>query len=297
LRADQVVSLAFSVRESEIASTIHTPGARGAVILALETRLPADSQLEVVGAQMLGSSTVNGTLTQLLRVGEAGSKLIRLIGSGAAQLRLSVAGDLDRDGRVDAADSQAWEQAAATQDPLGDIDGDGRIGSADRQLLVTNSGFKANQAPTASNTANGAPTTPTTPITPNTLKTHTGLSTRGALSDIAEDLEGDALFWRILGSTHGSARLEASGQEVSFTPEAGYSGVATLTLQADDGFAAGAPIELSINISDARLLQLHLAPLPALSQWPVRSPPGDRRLRGRACSRHHRPRLSHPQSH
>jgi len=264
LRADQVVSLAFSVRESEIASTIHTPGAQGAVILALETRLPADSQLEVVGAQMLGSSTANGKVTQLLRVGEAGSKLIRLSGSGAAQLRLSVAGDLDRDGRVDAADSQAWEQAAATQDPLGDIDGDGRIGSADRQLLVANSGFKANQAPTASNTANGAPTTPTTPITPNTLKTHTGLSTRGALSDIAEDLEGDALFWRILGSTHGSARLEASGQEVSFTPEAGYSGVATLTLQADDGFAAGAPIELSINISDARLLQLHLAPLPAL---------------------------------
>jgi hypothetical protein len=274
------------VRESEIASTIHTPGGQGAVILALETRLPADGQLEVVGAQIIGSSTVNGTLTHLLRVGEAGSKLIRIIGSGAAQLRISVAGDLDRDGRVDAADSQAWEQAAATQDPLGDIDGDGRIGSADRQVLVANSGFKANQAPTASNSEwRFRQHSKRTPAWPRA----------GALSSIAEDLEGDTLFWRILGSTHGSARLEANGQEVSFTPEAGYSGAATLTLQADDGFAAGAPIELTIDVSGASLLHLHLAPVAGAGQWPVRAPPGERRLRGRAVRRHHRPRLSHPQ--
>ncbi|MEF8731696.1 MAG: Ig-like domain-containing protein [Candidatus Accumulibacter meliphilus] len=253
LKADQAVSLAFTVRDSEIASTIHSPGGQGAVILALETQLPADGELEVVGAQIIGSSTVDGKVTRLLRVSEAGTKLIRITGSGAAQLRISVAGDLDRDGQVDAADSQAWEQAAATQDPLADIDGDGQIGSADRQVLVANSGFKANQAPAASAAASAA------------LKTHTGLATRSALSNIAEDLEGDTLFWRILGSTHGSARLEANGQEVSFTPEAGYSGAATLTLQADDGFAAGAPIELTIDVSGARLLHIHLAPLPALA--------------------------------
>jgi hypothetical protein len=253
LKVNQAVSLAFTVRDSEIASTVHTPGGQGAVILALETQLPADGELEVVGARIIGSSTVEGKVTHLLRVNEAGTKLIHITGSGAAQLRISIAGDLDRDGQVDAADSLAWEQAAATHDPLADIDGDGQIGSADRQVLVANSGFKANQAPAASAAASTA------------LKTHTGLATRSALSSIADDLEGDTLFWRILGSTHGSARLEANGQEVSFTPEAGYSGAATLTLQADDGFAAGAPIELTIDVSGARLLHIHLAPLPALA--------------------------------
>ncbi|HRI91766.1 MAG TPA: Ig-like domain-containing protein [Accumulibacter sp.] len=254
LNADTGINLAFSVRESEIESTIHAPGAQGAVILALETMLPADARLEVVGAQTIGSTTVNGTHTRLLRVSEAGVKLIRISGNGAAQLRISVAGDLDRDGRIDAADSQAWEQAASAQDRVADINGDGRMDSADRQVLYANYGFRANRAPTAANTANGASAV---------LNTHTDLATRGALSKFAEDLEGDTLFWRVLGSSHGSGRIEADGQTLSFTPEAGYSGAATLTLQADDGFAAGAPLELTIDVSGASLLRLHLAQLPA----------------------------------
>ncbi|EXI89917.1 MAG: putative chitinase [Candidatus Accumulibacter regalis] len=256
LNADTGINLAFSVRESEIESTIHAPGAQGAVILALETMLPADARLEVVGAQTIGSTTVNGTHTRLLRVSEAGVKLIRISGNGAAQLRISVAGDLDRDGRIDAADSQAWEQAASAQDRVADINGDGRMDSADRQVLYANYGFRANRAPTAANTANGASAV---------LNTHTDLATRGALSKFAEDLEGDTLFWRVLGSSHGSGRIEADGQTLSFTPEAGYSGAATLTLQADDGFAAGAPLELTIDVSGASLLRLHLAQLPALA--------------------------------
>jgi hypothetical protein len=191
-----------------------------------------------------------------LRVSEAGVKLIRISGNGAAQLRISVAGDLDRDGRIDAADSQAWEQAASAQDRVADINGDGRMDSADRQVLYANYGFRANRAPTAANTANGASAV---------LNTHTDLATRGALSKFAEDLEGDTLFWRVLGSSHGSGRIEADGQTLSFTPEAGYSGAATLTLQADDGFAAGAPLELTIDVSGASLLRLHLAQLPALA--------------------------------
>jgi hypothetical protein len=40
---------------------------------------------------------------------------------------------------------------------------------------------------------------------------------------------------------------------------------------------------------------MHLAPVAGAGQWPVRPPPGERRLRGRAVRRHHRPRLSHGQ--
>ncbi|MCB1965791.1 MAG: hypothetical protein KDI64_07000, partial [Candidatus Accumulibacter sp.] len=143
LTADTKVELAFSVRESEIASTIHAPGSDGAVILVLETMLPADGLVEVAGAQIVGSTAADRRVSQLLRVTEAGVKLVRLSGTGAAQVSISVAGDLSGDGQVDAVDSRAWERAATGQDLLADIDGDDRIGSADRQLLYANLGFRA----------------------------------------------------------------------------------------------------------------------------------------------------------
>ena len=37
------------------------------------------------------------------------------------------------------------------------------------------------------------------------------------------DQEGDALFWRVLDSTHGTARLAGDGQTLLFTPEAGFA--------------------------------------------------------------------------
>ncbi|MDK2127156.1 Ig-like domain-containing protein, partial [Parachitinimonas caeni] len=69
------------------------------------------------------------------------------------------------------------------------------------------------------------------------VRTHSDLATRRSLSEIAQDLEGDTVFWRILGAEHGTARLAADGQTLLFTPEAGFAGDATLRLQADDGFA------------------------------------------------------------
>ena len=69
---------------------------------------------------------------------------------------------------------------------------------------------------------------------------------------------------RILSATHGTAQLTSDGQTLIYTPEAGYSGSAVISVQADDGFAAGAPIELTVNVSGAKLLQIHLAELPGL---------------------------------
>ncbi|MCB1943385.1 MAG: putative Ig domain-containing protein, partial [Candidatus Accumulibacter sp.] len=252
LNAGQGVTLAFTIRDSEIASTARSAGAHGAVIMALETTLPAAADLQVEGAQIVGTATANGRVTRLLRVSEAGVKLLRLSGSGNAELRLSVAGDLNDDGLVDGADSQAWQAADAAHDALADIDGDGQISRLDRQILYANTGFRANQAPAA--TATVAP-----------LATHVDLATDTVLARVAEDLEGEPLFWRLLDSSHGNARLAGDGQTVTFVPESGYNGEATLTIQPDDGYAAGAAIELKIKVSDARLRQLHLAPLATLA--------------------------------
>ncbi|MDZ4253493.1 MAG: hypothetical protein U1A72_13070 [Sulfuritalea sp.] len=252
-------TLAFTLRESEVAATIHAPGMQGGVILALETDLPADATLDITGATVIGTATFNGKQTRLIRVTEAGTHLIRISGNGAASLRLTIAGDLNRDGKVDGADSQAWQQAAVGSDLIGDINGDGQQTSADRQVLYANTGFKVNLAPVAATTL-------------PQFKTHTDLATDVALagsataSPVVEDFEGDTVFWRVLGSSHGGARFDAAGQTLQFTPEAGYSGPASITVQADDGYSTSAPITLNVSVSSAPLRGLSIPRLPVMNQ-------------------------------
>ncbi|MFH4180767.1 hypothetical protein WDA55_22200, partial [Acinetobacter baumannii] len=84
------------------------------------------------------------------------------------------------------------------------------------------------------------------------------LSVTGQLDQIAVDREGDAVYWNILSSTHGVAQLSYNGKNLSFKPEVGFSGYATVTLQADDGYSKGQPIELKIYVSDAKLVLIHI---------------------------------------
>ena len=46
-------------------------------------------------------------------------------------------------------------------------------------------------------------------------------------------------------------RLNPSGQSLRFVPEPGFSGEASVSLYADDGFGANDPYVLSIEVSDA----------------------------------------------
>jgi hypothetical protein len=241
------VNLAFMVRESEVAATVKAPGATGAVILVVETT-GAAATLQAEGAQVVGQAISGGRTVTLLRVTEAGLKLLTVTADGDVTLHISVAGDIDDDGDVDGADSVAWEVARS------DLNGDGQADAADRQLLYANHGWRANQAPVALAQPSGA-----------ALKTHTDLQGRRVLDGIAQDLDGDAIFWRVLGATQGSARLSDDGRTLLFTPDAGYAGEARITVQADDGFNASTPMELRVNVSGARLLQIDIQRLATLA--------------------------------
>ena len=232
LQSGQGSTLAFAVRDSELASGLKAPGAQAAVIIAIESQF-ADAQatLQVTGATVLGTTSVNGVQTTLVHVTEAGVKLIRLLGTGTAQIRVSIAGDANHNGLVDGADT------ATT--------------AAERQILFANYGFKANTAPTAASSL------------PVSL-THTDLATSVVLGTVAQDLEGDQVFWRVLGATHGTAKLSGDGASLVFMPDANYSGPATITVQADDGFAASAPIDLVVNVSGAKLVAIYIERLATL---------------------------------
>ena len=147
LLAGQPAHLAFSVRESELASTVKTSGAQGAVIVAVEVAgrgraaerrrrddpRPGDERRAHRHAAAHHRSRASSCST--------------LQGAGSVSVRIRLAGDIDRDGVVDGSDSAAWEAAAAQGLPSADFNGDGVDDASDRQVLYANYGWHANQAP------------------------------------------------------------------------------------------------------------------------------------------------------
>jgi VCBS repeat-containing protein/YD repeat-containing protein len=235
--------LAFSVRQSEIDAT---PG--GAVLLGvvigasagtLAPALPQIAGLTPVLTRVQGNQAF-----ALFRIDRAGLQLLQLAGAGAGgyALRLFVAGDANGDQRVDGRDADLMAAArAGAYDAAADFTLDGVVNASDSQLLYANLGYVPNQAPTAGTT---------------TFKTHVDLTVDKPVGSLLADPEGDRLSLRVTGSTHGVARITGDGRTLSFSPAAGYTGAATVTLVADDGYAASAPTTLTINISDAQLVRL-----------------------------------------
>ncbi|NLS91835.1 MAG: hypothetical protein GXX96_06600, partial [Planctomycetaceae bacterium] len=171
--------------------------------------------------------------------------------SGAYQLDVSIAGDVNADGLVDGLDSQAVTAALGTiQGGPGyawnaDVDGNGVIDSGDVQILASNFGFRLNQAPILN------------PYESQVL-THVDLPLAIPLADLATDPEADSVFYRIVGVTHGIATLSGHGQSVVFTPEPGYAGEADLLVVADDGANPSDVAAFTITVSDAPLVSLDI---------------------------------------
>src|SRR3546814_3319727 len=97
---------------------------------------------------------------------------LTVAGSGAYDLELGIAGDVNADGKVDGADGAAVAAALAGSD----ISGDGLVDAVDRQLVAANYGFLANLAPVLAEEL------------PDVF-THVDLSAWLTLADVASDPE------------------------------------------------------------------------------------------------------------
>lgn len=85
--------------------------------------------------------------------------------------------------------------------------------------------------------------------------THEDLPVEISFADVANDPDGDVLFYRIVDVTNGTAAANAVGRSVVFTPNPGYSGPASITVIADDGFNLSTQAVLLVTVSDAPLLR------------------------------------------
>ncbi|MCC5669344.1 hypothetical protein LC653_37310 [Nostoc sp. CHAB 5784] len=112
------------------------------------------------------------------------------------------------------------------------------------QILGSNYGFTANRAPVVNSTS---------------VLTHTDLSTSVALDKLATDPEGDAIFYRIINPVNGAVTFTRDGHSAFFLPTAGYSGTASFDVVASDGFSSSAPAKVTVNVSNAALVNLDFA--------------------------------------
>src|SRR5262249_6338807 len=152
--------------------------------------------------------------------------------AGDYTLDLFLPGDVDGDGAINLADSQAVTSALGQHlgDPGyiagADTNQDGLIDATDVQVVAASFGAAANRQPVA---------------TPGSAGTHRDLQVAVPLVASISDPEDDLLFVRIGRVENGTARLSGDGQSVIFTPTPGFTGVAGFDIQADDGYGTSAP--------------------------------------------------------
>ncbi|MEY8842420.1 Ig-like domain-containing protein, partial [Cribrihabitans sp. XS_ASV171] len=88
--------------------------------------------------------------------------------------------------------------------------------------------------------------------------THEDLPVLVKLDEIADDQEGDPVFFRIVDSENVTARFTPDGQYLRITPSDGFTGAASITVAADDGYAQTRDITLDVTVSDAELTSITL---------------------------------------
>jgi VCBS repeat-containing protein len=233
----------FSVRQSEIDAT-----AGGAVLLGVVMGATSGDLTPVLpqlaGLQPIFTRAQGNQSYALFRIDHAGLQLLQLAGAGSGtySMRIFVAGDANGDQRVDGRDADVLAAArAGAYNASADFDLDGDVDASDSQLLYANLGYVPNQAPTAGTT---------------TLKTHVDLEIERSVAALLADPENDRISLRIAGATHGIARITGDGRTLDFRPETGFTGAATVTLIADDGYTSSGPATITINISNAKLVSI-----------------------------------------
>src|SRR3546814_2396749 len=93
--------------------------------------LSSDLLPVIAGLEPLASAMSGGTRVTLFAITEPGLFQLTVAGSGAYDLELGIAGDVNADGKVDGADGAAVAAALAGSD----ISGDGLVDAVDRQLV------------------------------------------------------------------------------------------------------------------------------------------------------------------
>jgi Putative Ig domain/Bacterial Ig domain/Dockerin type I domain/RHS Repeat/Bacterial Ig-like domain (group 2) len=248
--ADQ---LAFAVRQSELQST-----ASGSLYFGVEVLSnggafnPAVPTLE--NASLVSSETTAGMAFGLYKIDAAGLELLKIAGSdasasGAYTVQVFVAGDVNRDGKVNGTDAEL--AFAATGSAAGgpgyvaaaDFNLDGKIDATDTELLFQNLGYQANQPPVATN---------------GTATTHEDLPVQLNVQQYISDPEGDPTFYRVVGATDGTATLSNDGQGVVFTPAAGFAGQASFQIVADDGYSTSAIATINVKVVSTALIRINV---------------------------------------
>lgn len=209
--------------------------------------------LTIDGLTAIASNVTGNKAFSLFRIEKEGLQLLKIAGangttSGAYSVKLFIAGDANRDTKVDGTDSSLIEAALGTTagaigyTPLADFDQDGRIDTADLHLYRQNLGFIPNQAPVVH------------PVTP--VQTHIDLEVLKSVVPFISDQENDPIVYRIVGTTNGTARIASDGSSVSFTPTTGFFGTAGFSIVADDGYATSQVAAVTVNASNAQLVKL-----------------------------------------
>jgi YD repeat-containing protein len=245
---------AFSIRASEVASTPHGELFVRVVVLGdaggVQPAVP-----EIAGLTPRSTFAAAGRAEALFAVTREGLYAVTVGSiagtSGGYTLQVQIAGDINGDGTVDGLDTGLMAAAQGSREGdagyllAADLDGNGVIESADSLILARNYGFRANAAPQAN-----------PDLEP--VLTHVDLGVRIPLDSALIDLDGDSIVFQLAGADRGTAALGADGRFVLFVPEAGYSGPASVSVTADDGFSVSGVTVVSIDVSAAPLLRMDI---------------------------------------
>ena len=223
LAAGATNNYSFSFRASEISSTNS-----GRVFLGVEVQAAGGSTLQpavpqIAGLTPVATTTSAGSAFALFQVTQEGLELLSISGANAAtsggySVQLFVAGDVNRDGTVDATDGQLL--AGALGSSVGqpnflagaDFTQSGTINATDAHLLASDLGFAFSQPPV---------------VTDGQATTHQDLAVAVDLGPLATSAEGNTLYYRIVSAQDGTATLGVDGQTVTFLPSPGYTGPAS----------------------------------------------------------------------